>query len=329
MKHGIFFTCTLLGCLALEARAGQLSRAEVTKVVNDVQLVDPAAGARAARASDIIMDDKGLKTGGKSRAELRFQDDTLARLGADTFFSFKPGTRDLNLGNGSMLLQVPKGLGGTRIRSAAVTAAITGTTIMVENQPGSHFKVIVLEGSLRLSLNQNKGQSVDLTAGKMAIVPRGAKTINAPVEVDLSTLVKTSGLMNSDSFQPSKHRAPLASIGLINKEITQQNHLLARQDLVSTGQVIRGSGAPAALDADSIAGAINERIHSERAATEKKSKGHPDSSGHHLSGEVAILTGDDSSKDKNTAHEDNKEHEDKHGKDFPKGDKEPKGGKHH
>ena len=34
-----------------------------------------------------------------------------------------------------MLLQVPKGLGGAKIHTAAVTAAITGTTIMMDIAP--------------------------------------------------------------------------------------------------------------------------------------------------------------------------------------------------
>src|ERR1041384_5268365 len=84
---------------------------------------------------------------------LLFQDNTLTRIGAETFFSFKTGTRDLTLEKGSMLLQVPKGLGGAKIHTAAVTAAITGTTIMMEYIPRRYIKVLVLEGSLRLSRN--------------------------------------------------------------------------------------------------------------------------------------------------------------------------------
>ena len=122
---------------------------------------------------DVIKDDLAVRTGIQSRAELLFQDNTLTRLGSDALFSFKAGTRDMTLDRGTMLLQVPKGLGGARIRTAAVTAAITGTTIMMENIPGSHVKVLVLEGSLRLSINGRLGESVVLNPGKMVIL--GAK----------------------------------------------------------------------------------------------------------------------------------------------------------
>ena len=74
-----------------------------------------------------------------------------------------------------MLLQVPKGLGGAKIHTAAVTAAITGTTIMMEYSPGQYLKVLVLEGSLRFSRNGSFGDSVVLHPGKMVIMRPDAK----------------------------------------------------------------------------------------------------------------------------------------------------------
>src|SRR2546423_7149179 len=115
--------------------AGPLTSAEVTKIINRVSLIDPAKGTHPALLRDVIKDNLGLQTGAKSRSELLFQDNTLTRVGAETFFSFKTGTRDMTLEKGSMLLQVPKGLGGATIHTAAVTAAITGTTNMIEHKP--------------------------------------------------------------------------------------------------------------------------------------------------------------------------------------------------
>src|SRR5262245_14567346 len=105
--------------LAASAQAGALTEARVTKIINVVDVVDPAKGARPASLNDIIKDQIGLRTGAKSRSELIFEDNTLTRIGPETFFSFKSGTRDLTLGQGTLLLQVPKGIGGARIRTAA------------------------------------------------------------------------------------------------------------------------------------------------------------------------------------------------------------------
>src|ERR1043165_2149432 len=174
------------------ANAGPLTSAEVTKVINRVAVVDPAKGQQPAKIRDVIRDDLGLQTGEKSRSELLFQDNTLTRIGAETFFSFKTGTRDLTLERGSMLLQVPKGLGGAKIHTAAATAAITGTTIMVEYSPGHYIKVLVLEGSLRLSRNGRFGDSLVLRPGKMVIMRPDAKRIPDLVAVDIREVFRTS-----------------------------------------------------------------------------------------------------------------------------------------
>src|SRR5438477_2728798 len=177
-----------------QSAAGPLTSAEVTKIINRVSLIESAKGDRPAVLRDVIKDDLGLQTGARSRSELLFQDNTLTRVGAETFFSFKTGTRDMTLEEGSMLLQVPKGLGGATIHTAAVTAAITGTTIMMEYSPGQYLKVLVLEGSLRLSRNGSFGDSLVLHPGKMVIMRPDAKKIPEPIYCDLAQIVRTSTL---------------------------------------------------------------------------------------------------------------------------------------
>src|SRR5438477_7804112 len=198
LKTDLSLLVVAAGCtfLAHSSAAGPLSSAEVTKIINRVNVIDPAKGGHPAVLRDVIKDDLGLQTGAKSRSELLFQDNTLTRIGAETFFSFKTGTRDMTLEKGSMLLQVPKGLGGAKIHTAAVTAAITGTTIMMEYSPGKYLKVLVLEGSLRLYRNGSFGDSQVVRAGKMVIMRPDAKTIPEPVDVDLAEIVKTSNLVN-------------------------------------------------------------------------------------------------------------------------------------
>ena len=198
LKTNLSLIVAAVACIlsAQQSAAGPLTSAEITKIINRVSVIDPAKGGHPAIIRDIIKDDLGLQTGTKSRSELLFQDNTLTRLGAETFFSFKTGTRDMTLEKGSMLLQVPKGLGGAKIHTAAVTAAITGTTIMMEYIPNQYIKVLVLEGSLRLSRNGASGDSVVLRPGKMVIMRPDAKRIPDPVDVDLEHIVKTSTLVN-------------------------------------------------------------------------------------------------------------------------------------
>src|SRR6059058_2407458 len=212
--------------------AGPLTSAEVTKVINRVSVIDPAKGTHPAVLRDVIKDNLALQTGARSRSELLFQDNTLTRIGAETFFSFKTGTRDMTLEKGSMLLQVPKGLGGATIHTAAVTAAITGTTIMMEYSPGQYLKVLVLEGSLRLSRNGSFGDSVVLHPGKMVIMRPDAKKIPAPIDVDLAQIVRTSTLVNF----PGSNILP--SMPLIQAAIIDQAKELTKGTLVPTNLVM-------------------------------------------------------------------------------------------
>ena len=219
------------GVFVQQSVAGPLTSAEVTKIINRVTVIEPAKGDRPAALRDVIKDDLGLQTGARSRSELLFQDNTLTRVGAETFFSFKTGTRDMTLEKGSMLLQVPKGLGGAKIHTAAVTAAITGTTIMMEYSPGQYLKVLVLEGSLRLSRN-GSGDSLVLHPGKMVIMRPDAKKIPDPIDVDLAQIVRTSTLVNF----PGSNILP--SMPLIQAAINDQAKELTKGTLVPTNLVM-------------------------------------------------------------------------------------------
>src|SRR5437773_2265116 len=139
-----------------------------------------------------------------------------------------------------MLLQVPKGLGGAKIHTAAVTAAITGTTIMMEYSPEQYLKVLVLEGSLRLSRNGSFGDSLVLHPGKMVIMRPDAKKIPDPIDIDLAEIVRTSTLVN---FPGSK---VLPSIPLIQAAITDQAKAMAKGTLVPTNLVM-GHGTKVVL----------------------------------------------------------------------------------
>jgi len=228
------------GVFVEQSVAGPLTSAEVTKIINRVSVIEPAKGDRPAAVRDVIKDDLGLQTGARSRSELLFQDNTLTRVGAETFFSFKTGTRDMTLEKGSMLLQVPKGLGGAKIHTAAVTAAITGTTIMMEYKPGQYLKVLVLEGSLRLSRNGSFNDAVVLHPGKMVIMRPDAKKIPDPIDVDLAQIVRTSTLVNF----PRSNILP--STPLIQAAITDQARELKQGTLVPTNLVM-GHGTTVVL----------------------------------------------------------------------------------
>src|ERR1700730_10828226 len=104
----------LIGVVALSigsqptTSASPKNEAKVTQVAEDVQLVDVTSAVRPAAINDSIGQGTEVRTGAKSRAELTFADQTLARLGAETAFKFKGGARNWDMSSGAMLVQVPK-----------------------------------------------------------------------------------------------------------------------------------------------------------------------------------------------------------------------------
>lgn len=179
--------------MAGSAGAAQLQEARVTQVVNDVKLQLEKAAPRPAAVSDLVRHNTAVRTGTQSRSELTFADLTITRLGANTIFSFKEGTREMNLIDGAILFQVPKGSGGATIRTVGVTAAITGTTGIAEFHPAtaSHpqlSKWLCLEGTFHLYLPN--GQSVEVGPGKM--VATDGKSFSKVQTFDIAKLVSTS-----------------------------------------------------------------------------------------------------------------------------------------
>src|SRR5437588_10514612 len=152
------------------AGGGVLKEARVTQVIKDVKLLPGQAAPRPAVVSDNVKGDTAVRTGADSRAELTFADLTIARLGANTIFSFNEGTRTITLTNGAILLRVPKDSGGAKIQTAAVTAAITGTTVIAEYHPKSYAKYLVLAATLRIFLKGILGQSVLMGPRQMTIL---------------------------------------------------------------------------------------------------------------------------------------------------------------
>ena len=187
--------------------AAQRKEARLTQIMRDVNLVAPHLAARPAHLNENVVDGSAVHTGDESRAELRFPDLTITRVGANTVFSFEEGGRNVDVENGAILLRVPKDSGGARIRSSALTVGITGTTVMFEHHRRTYTKLIVLEGSSDAWLTKHPGNRIRLRGGQMLVVKAGATSLPEPVAIDLNRLLRTATLITEFS--------PLPSLGLI------------------------------------------------------------------------------------------------------------------
>ncbi|BCX49533.1 iron dicitrate transport regulator FecR [Haloferula helveola] len=219
------------------AAADTLQSAKVTQAVNDVKVYTNSKSPRAASIGETIRGANSLTTGRKSRAELAFQDNTITRLGQNSVFRFRDGSRDVELQQGSVLLQVPKSAGGATIRTATVTAAITGTTSMFEYSPGEWVKLLTLEGTQKLLIKGQKNP-VLVPAGQMIVMHPNARVIPQPVTVDLAKLLATSQLAGDKVFGPLPQAAQIA----IAKTVEQQKQAKRDGTLLPTRDVISGPG---------------------------------------------------------------------------------------
>jgi hypothetical protein len=180
------------------------NEARVTRIIQDVKLLKSGTEARPAAIDERVAEDTAVRTGDESRSELTFLDLTITRLGANSVFSFNNAGHNIQLGNGSVLLRVPKDSGGATIQALAVTVGITGTTVIFRSTPAAHSQLTALEGGARLTLVKYPAEFSDIHAGQMLDVPPGVSKIPPPIPVDLNEIMKTDPLITDFPPLPSQ-----------------------------------------------------------------------------------------------------------------------------
>ncbi|MDB6073092.1 MAG: iron dicitrate transport regulator FecR [Verrucomicrobiaceae bacterium] len=195
------FSLPLLMLVSVQALNGApLRQAQFTRIMNDVQVVPEQKSPLPAKLGDSVFGKTAVTTGVQSRAELKFLDNSLTRLGANSVFSLEEGSRTVDLKQGTILLQVPKQMGGAHVRTAAITAVVTGTTVLIEYRPDGVAKFIVLEGQMDVLRNDKPSVFTTLKAGDMLSMKTTDKTFPEKVQVDLKRLKETSLLISDKIF---------------------------------------------------------------------------------------------------------------------------------
>lgn len=222
--------CLLLWPLSVApAYSAAIQNLTFTEVVKDVSVINVATKQETpAKAGDVLVPPNVLKTGPDSRAELVAEDKTVTRVGANTIFSVEADSRDVNIAQGSVLFNSPKGKGGGRIKSAGATASVLGTTLIVGANQDGGFKVMLLEG--KGEVKGAKGGSAKLSPGQLSFAMPG-KPPTAPLNFQLKGNVANSKLVGGFS-------KPLASMAKIEAAVKVQQSKIASGELVSTGLAI-------------------------------------------------------------------------------------------
>jgi len=217
-------TCSVLFCffaLSAVADAAELRAAHVTQIINDVKLLPGQAAPRPAVVNDSVSVGTAVRTGVDSRSELTFSDLTITRLGANTVFSFNGEARQVDLGSGAILVQVPRNGADVKIRTAAVTAAITGGTALFESNKGLPTKLLMLEGIGRFYPTGHPELAVIVHGGEMVMMTVDGQ-ITRPAKFNAALVYKTSKLITSFPTLPNADLI-LAVIDEQRAELSTQN----------------------------------------------------------------------------------------------------------
>src|SRR5476649_2811387 len=94
------FVSVLVVAFGPSGNAEELKKAHISQVIQDVKLLGSNAAPRAAAVNDNVDEGTAVRTGSDSRTELTFSDLTITRLGENTIFSYKAGSRELDLSGG-------------------------------------------------------------------------------------------------------------------------------------------------------------------------------------------------------------------------------------
>ena len=235
-KLCVFSLC--FGCvLAVStSHAIDLKQSKLTQVVNDVQII--SAGdqkQKSATVNDLFSMPDILRTGTASRAELVAQDETVARVGANTIFSFDPANRTIDLKQGSLLFHSPHGKGGGTIHTGSATASVLGTTLIVTTTPNGGLKVLDLEGEVEVKFLNGLKQKLD--PGQMTFILPGGNQLAPVIIFRLDELTQNSLL--GKGFSQS-----LDSLPLIKNQVEKQIKLIQSGKASDTGLYAGNDAGP-------------------------------------------------------------------------------------
>ena len=216
----------LCGCLSLLcvpralAQSSDLTSAEVYRLQNIVELLLRNQSPRPAKVEDILAPRDAMQTGDRSRAELLFNEGSVARIGSNSVFRFVPGTRRYQLpGGGSRaetILQLRQGV--AMIASPAGGEALDGfgggadgeTVLLAMTSQTPDAQILMLPHTVAIVVVKPGGtQFISLTDGVVVsdllgnnkLELQGGQTVTVqdgtfgPVEdFDLRQLYRTSEL---------------------------------------------------------------------------------------------------------------------------------------
>ena len=215
LSLGISIATLLLLPYSAVAEPEDLKWARVDFLSNRVQLVPREQRSRRARISDVLSIGDALRTARASRAELRFNDGSLARIGERATFRFTPSTRNFQLSNGTVLLLIPPGRGRSTVQTPNAVTGIQGSALFVRYIPETDTTIV---GALTdnpngpmVLFNEDGSEQQALRSNEIGVIE--GNRITQIYQFDGALFWQTSGLAEGLDYlsSPSQPDNPLGA----------------------------------------------------------------------------------------------------------------------
>lgn len=175
-----------------------LTCATIYQIFRSVRLRSAERGISSLSGGEVIFPDEQLQTLAGSRAELQFNDGSLAWTRAGTIFQFRLGLRLIQLRGGATLVVTEPGAPPINVRTAEANVRPRGTAYVVQRDEGSATTdVFVLtdnpDGPLQVTSTTEGEPTAELSAGEM--VSANADGLSEIEEFDLEVFYSTNPLV--------------------------------------------------------------------------------------------------------------------------------------
>ena len=196
-----------------------LKFADIQALLRQVRLLPRNQPARPARVNERLLTGDALSTARSSKADLRFNDGSFARVGELALFRFIPNTRQFSLSNGTALLLIPPGRGTTTVKTPNVSAGIRGSALFVrvDEQTGTTIVGALTNSGITVTDNVTN-RLVELKAGQMAVAdPRGLRLF----DFDLNTFYQTSSMVRGLNLEKLSQASSDKDIAAVQGETSE------------------------------------------------------------------------------------------------------------
>lgn len=190
----------LFGTLQPQEAYSARTSAKITSMFGKVQMKYPQKSWKRAIKNRQLSSGSSVRTGRRSRTELRYSNGSRARLGSNTLVRVK-GTGNTKVVRGKTWIKKPKNAKKMKIRTPSAVATVVGTELFVSHNGEGVSHVTTFTGSVE----------VENMRGERALVPAGHwveiepdKPLEKPTKFDWDKLRKKERFLLDPNFIPGE-----------------------------------------------------------------------------------------------------------------------------